>query len=73
MKTLSPWQAHTGSVVGWLRGLLQSGAIDANDTVYGGPDGSYGVGQPTLDQMDDDDIMEMSEAGTVAEWLEDNE
>lgn len=70
MITATAWQIHTSSAAEWLRGLSDRGLIDKNDTVWSGPDGSYGVGEPTLDQMDDEALMEMSDVGQVGEWLE---
>lgn len=69
MKTLSAWQAHTESVSEWLEALLASGAIDEGDTVWSAPDGSFGVGEPTPEQEEDADIMEMVDVGSVGEWL----
>lgn len=69
MYILSPWRAYTDGVTPWLRELLSSERVILDDIVYGGPDGSYGVGEPSFDQMDDNNIMEMTESGTVAEWL----
>ena len=73
MEFQSAWQAYTGSTVKWLRGLAKNGTIAENDTVWQGPDGSYGVGDPTLGQMDDEAIMEMVDVGNVSEWIDEEE
>lgn len=70
MITASPWKIHTSSVTEWLKELLKQNRIDKNDTVWSGPDGGYAVGQPSVDDMDDDYLMSMTDAGQVKEWLD---
>ncbi len=69
MITATAWEIYRSSVAEWLRELIEDGEISLSDTVWAGQDGSYGVGEPTLEQVDDESILEMSEAGIVSEWL----
>ncbi len=69
MRYMTAWEAYTGSVRGWLKGLLEAGEITPADTVWQGPDGSYGVGEPTLEDEESFEDLEMVEAGMVSEWL----
>lgn len=70
MITASAWQIYQSSVAEWLKGLLDQDKISKNDTVWVGGDGSYAVGEPTVDDMDDEDLMEMTDSGQVSEWVE---
>jgi len=64
MNYLTAWEAHTGSVFAWLQQLLDAGDVAENDVVWSGPDGSYAAG----DWPSEDDA-EMTDSGTVGEWL----
>ena len=67
MKHFTAWQAHTESVHEWIAGLVESGDADTDDIVWAGDDGSYAVGGWPGDS--DEDADEMSDSGSVAEWL----
>jgi hypothetical protein len=72
MHYLSAWAAYTGSVTEWIAGLLESGDITPADTVWQGPDGSYAVGELATAQEEaeyEEAGVELSDAGTVEEWL----
>jgi hypothetical protein len=69
MKYLTAWQAYSGSVTRWLRGLLESGEIDLNSTVWGGADGSYAVGDD-YDPEEFEQNTEYTDSGNVSKWVE---
>ncbi len=70
VRYMTAWEAHTGSIRGWLKNLLANGEITPDDIVWQGPDGSYGVGSPTLEDEESFEDLEMVEAGKVSEWIQ---
>ena len=71
METATAWRIHTTSVAEFLQDEMNKGNCYGDDTVWKFADGSYGVGQPTLEQMDDSRIMDAVEDGQVKDWLND--
>ena len=68
-KFFTAWEVNTGSVRKIIKNALEKGEIDSNDIVWTGDDGSVAVA-PTAADLEDIET-EMTDTGTVAEYLND--
>ena len=69
MKHISASAANTGSVYEWLERMVEIGDCDPADIVWSVGDGGYAIGDPA----DTDDPGRYYDAGTVGEWLAEEE
>ncbi|MCB0047911.1 MAG: hypothetical protein KDD92_20990 [Caldilineaceae bacterium] len=68
MLYISSWEAHVNPVSGMLKEAVDNGEIEANDVVWSGPSGDYVICGSPADL--DEDYMEYSDSGLVAEWID---
>ena len=68
-KFYTAWEINTGSLRSILKDALKKGEIDSNDIVWTGDDGSVAVA-PTPADLEGIEV-EMTDSGTVAEYLND--
>ena len=69
-KFIDSWKAYTEGITSLIATALEAGDIESDDTVWGGADGSYVIGD-VVDWAETEDIDAdlYADRGTVAEYL----
>jgi hypothetical protein len=68
---ISSWERHTNGLTAKIRELLDAGHVSENDTVWVGPAGDAVVASDPAEL--DEEYAEYTDAGTVAEYLHDED